>query len=277
MSTLPGQEVVGAEAAAPQSADRLWDESHPAETSYLIASDAAGRSAFQIVDVDVELIWRVGLSDEAALASAYRAAEPQAFLRAFAGRLLARYFSTRTLLGALGEKREGLSDELRQNLQAALDRAGTGIELVAVVVETIHPPAKAADSYHEVQAARIRSEAMISEASRRAISVMSSAGRSAVESLASAEAASVERVTLAQSDALRFATDERSYVAAGSPYLFERYLAALTRGFAGAPITLIDHRLAAAGGETIIDMRSFRTIAPPSVPDEDIGEKEPKQ
>jgi regulator of protease activity HflC (stomatin/prohibitin superfamily) len=273
---MAGAEAVGVEDAAPSGADRLWDQSHPTETSYLIASDASGRSAFQVVDVDVELIWRVGLSDEAALASAYRARDPQAFLRAFAGRLLARYFSTRTLLGALGEKREGVAEELRRDLQTALDRADTGIELVAVIVEAIHPPAKAADSYHEVQAARIRSEAMISEARRRAITSLSEAGRSATEKLASANAAAVERVTLAQSDALRFATDERSFVAAGSPYLFERYLAAITRDFASAPITLLDHRIAGSGGETIIDMRSFRTLAPP-VPDEDIGDKEPNK
>ena len=144
---MAGAEAVGVEDAAPSGADRLWDQSHPTETSYLIASDASGRSAFQVVNVDVELIWRVGLSDEAALASAYRARDPQAFLRAFAGRLLARYFSTRTLLGALGEKREGVAEELRHDLQTALDRADTGIELVAVIVEAVHPPAKAADSY----------------------------------------------------------------------------------------------------------------------------------
>jgi regulator of protease activity HflC (stomatin/prohibitin superfamily) len=276
MSTLPGQEVVGVEAAAPPSADRLWDESHPTETSYLIASDVAGRSAFQIVDVDVELIWRIGLDDEAALGSAYRAAEPQAFLRASAGRLLARYFSTRTLIGALGEKREGLSDELRQDLQGALDKASTGIELVAVVVEAIHPPAGAADSYHEVQAARIRSEVMIAEARRKAILVMGEARRGTAKTFASAEAAAAERVSVAQSDALRFATDERSYAAPGSTYLFERYLATLTRAFAGVPITLLDHRISEAGGATIIDMRSLRALASPPA-DEDIGEKEPNK
>jgi len=268
---------VGAEDAAPPSADRLWDQSHPTETSYLIASDAAARSAFQVVDVDVALIWRVGLGDEAALASLYRAAEPNAFLRAFAGRLLARYFSTRTLLGALGERREGLAEELRSELQGALDRAGTGIEHVAVAVEAIHPPAKAADSYHEVQAARIRAEAMISEARRRAVTAVGEARRVTTEKIAGAEAAASERVTLARSDALRFATDAHSFAAAGASFLFERYLGALARGFAEAPITLLDHRLAAQGNETIIDMRSFRAAAPPSVPDEDIGEKEPNK
>ncbi|MBV9588682.1 MAG: hypothetical protein JO310_03700 [Hyphomicrobiales bacterium] len=273
---MPPTETVGAEEAAPASADRLWDQSHPTETSYLIASDASGRSAFQVVSVDVKLIWRVGLTDGAALASAYRVRDPQDFLHAFAGRLLARYFSTRTLLGALGEKREGVADELRHELQTALDQADTGIELVAVVVEAIHPPAKAADSYHEVQAARIRSEAMISEAKGRAISTVSAAQRNATGTLASAKAAAFERVTLAQSDALRFATDERSFVKAGSPYLFERYLAAITRDFASAPITLLDHRITGAGGETVIDLRDFRALAPP-VPDEDVGDKEPNK
>ncbi|MBV9740916.1 MAG: protease modulator HflK [Hyphomicrobiales bacterium] len=273
---MPAPEVVGAEEAPPASADRLWDQSHPTETSYLIASDASGRSAFQVVNVDVALIWRVGLTDEAALASAYRIRDPQNFLRAFAGRLLARYFSTRTLLGALGEKREGVAEELRRELQTALGEANTGIELVAVVIEAIHPPAKAADSYHEVQAARIRSQAMISEARRRAIAALSEATRSATEKLASAKAGAFERVSLAQSDALRFATDEKAFLAAGSPYLFERYLSAITRDFASAPITLLDHRIAGTSGETVIDLRNFRTLVP-SGPDEDIGEKEPNK
>ena len=77
------------------------------------------------------------------------------------------------------------------------------------------------------------------------------------------------------SAALRFSTDETSYVKAGPAYLFERYLAAITRDFSGAPITLLDHRIAASGGQTIIDMRSFHALAPAQIPDEDIGEKEP--
>jgi hypothetical protein len=105
---------------------------------------------------------------------------------------------------------------------------------------------------------------------------VSEAQRSATQKLASAKAAAFERVTLAQSDALRFATDERAFVSAGSPYLFERYLSAVTRDFASAPITLLDHRITGAGGETVIDLRNFRALAPPG-PDEDIGDKEPNK
>jgi len=103
--------------------------------------------------------------------------------------------------------------------------------------------------------------------------VMSDATRSAIASLAGAEASAAERISLAQSDALRFATDESAYKAGKSPYLFERYLSTLARAFTDAPITLLDHRIAGAGGETVIDLRNLRAmIAPP--PDEDVGAKE---
>jgi regulator of protease activity HflC (stomatin/prohibitin superfamily) len=269
--------LVDPEDEAPESADRLWDASHPTERSYLIASESGGRTSFQIVDVDVQLMWRVGLSDEAAFASAYQIGRPEDFLRAYAGRLLARYFSTRTLLGALGERREGMGDDLKRALQSALDNSQTGIELVAVVVEAIHPPAKAADSYHEVQAAHIRSEAMISEARRRAVETMGQARTSALQRLAVAQASAVERAMAARSDALRFATDEQAYLRAGSPYLFERYLAALTRGLKDAPITLLDHRIVGSGSETIIDLRNFHAGVAAPVQDDETGYKEPSK
>jgi regulator of protease activity HflC (stomatin/prohibitin superfamily) len=269
--------LVDPEDDAPESADRLWDGSHPTERSYLIASDSGGRTSFQIVDVDVQLIWRVGLSDEAALANAYQIGRPEDFLRSYAGRLLARYFSTRTLLGTLGERREGMGDELKRQLQSALDKSQTGIELVAVVVEAIHPPAKAADSYHEVQAAHIRSESMISEARRRAVETMGEARTSTLQRLAVAQAGAAERVMAARSDALRFATDERAFLRAGSPYLFERYLAALTRGLKDAPITLLDHRIVASGSETIIDLRKFHAGVAAPAQDDETGYKEPSK
>jgi regulator of protease activity HflC (stomatin/prohibitin superfamily) len=269
--------ALDAEDEAPESADRLWDANHPTERSYLIASETGGRTSFQIVDVDVQLIWRVGLSDSAALASAYQTEDPEAFLRAYAGRLLARYFSSRTLLRSLGERREGMAEDLKGALQLALDDSRTGIELVAVVVEAIHPPAKAADSYHEVQAAHIRSEAMIAEARRRAVETTGEARTTVLQRLAAAQAAAVERSRAARSDALRFATDEQAYINAGSPYLFERYLAALTRGLKDAPVTLLDHRIAGSGAETVIDLRNFRAGIAAPTQDDETGYKEPSK
>jgi hypothetical protein len=66
------QLTAGAEELPPASADRLWDTSHPSEQSYLIASETRGEQSFQIVDADLRVVYRVGLTDAAALDAAYR-------------------------------------------------------------------------------------------------------------------------------------------------------------------------------------------------------------
>ena len=152
-----------AEDPPPQAADRLWDRAHPGETTYLIASPAASGQGFQRVDVDLRLITRIGLSDAAALQATYGVADPDALVRATAGRLLANYFASRTLAGVLGEDRATFTDAIRVALQQDLDRLATGEEIVAVVVEAIHPPPSAADAWHNVESAEIRARVAVAD------------------------------------------------------------------------------------------------------------------
>ena len=149
------QQLVGAEAPAPPSTDRLWNASHPAEQTYLIASEASGQQSFQVADADLRVVYRVGLSDAAALDFAYRVADPEVFIRAAAGQILVKHFSRYTLLDVLGQNRETFANEFRTALQNQLDRMSSGIEVIAVVIEAIHPPPGAAAAYHNVQAAEI--------------------------------------------------------------------------------------------------------------------------
>ncbi|WP_254815443.1 SPFH domain-containing protein, partial [Pseudomonas aeruginosa] len=63
-----------AEGPAPDSANRLWDASHVSEKSQVIASLADRRQSFQIVNMDVRIVYRIALDDAAALAATYRSA-----------------------------------------------------------------------------------------------------------------------------------------------------------------------------------------------------------
>jgi len=51
------------EGIPPSSVDRLWDESHPSEASYLVASIANGRQNFEVINIDLRVMYRIGLSD----------------------------------------------------------------------------------------------------------------------------------------------------------------------------------------------------------------------
>jgi regulator of protease activity HflC (stomatin/prohibitin superfamily) len=250
------QHLVPAEAPAPVSADRLWNASHPSEQNYLIASEASGQQSFQIADADLRIVYRIGLSDAAAIDFAYRVANPETFIRAVAGQLLVQYFARYTLLDVLGQSREAFANEFRTALQEQLDRMSSGIEAIAVVVEAIHPPPGAAAAYHNVQAAEIAATSQISKEKAKAIQTLKLAERDATADRNDATASAAELVDGANSESVLFDADRKSQQRDGDAFLFERWLARLVDALAGSEIIVIDHRLNGRNAPTI-DLRSF--------------------
>jgi regulator of protease activity HflC (stomatin/prohibitin superfamily) len=250
------QPAVAAEGVPPPTADRLWDNSHPSEQSYLIASEARGEQSFQIVDADLRVVYRVGLSDEAALNAAYQVDGPENLIRASVGQLLVRYFSRYTLFDMLGRNREIFANELRDSLQDQMNRLSSGIEAIAVVVEAIHPPPGAASAYHNVQAAEIRAGAAISSKRADAIRTMKFAEQYAVETRNGASASAGELVGQAQNESILFKSDRSARQRDGEAFLLERRFERLVNGLGKSEFIVVDHRLSTRNPPTI-DLRSF--------------------
>jgi regulator of protease activity HflC (stomatin/prohibitin superfamily) len=250
------QQAVGAEALPPVSADRLWDASHPSEQSYLIASETRGEQSFQVVDADLRIVYRIGLSDAAALDSAYRVEGPENLIRAAAGQLLVRYFSRYTLADVLGQSREAFTNEFRGALQNELDRLSSGIEAIAVVVEAIHPPPGAASAYQYVQASEILSKSTISIRRAEAIRALKSAAQYALEDRSRAEAGASELVNQARGESVLFEADRKANQRDSGSFLLERRFERLVGGLSRSEFIVIDHRAAAKNGP-FIDLRSF--------------------
>jgi regulator of protease activity HflC (stomatin/prohibitin superfamily) len=250
------QQLAGAEANPPTSADRLWDASHPSEQSYLIASEANGQQTFQIADADLRVVYRVGLTDADAMNSAYRVADPETLIMASTGQLLVRYFARYTLPDVLGQSRDAFTKDFRTALQDQLDRLSSGIEAISVVVEAIHPPAGAASAYHNVQAAEILANSQIAVQRASAIHSIKSAQQSAMEDRNKATAAAAELVTQARSEGTLFDADREARRRDGEAFLFERRSERLVSGLAKAETIVIDHRLKGQNGP-VIDLRSY--------------------
>ncbi len=247
---------VGAEDVPPPSADRLWNGSHPSEATYLVASEANGQQNFQIIDIDLRLIYRIGLSPDAARAAVYNVADPERDIRALAGQLLARYFASHTLLGVLGENRETFGAELQAALQSELDRLSTGVEVVAVIVEAIHPPAGAASAYHQVQAAEINAHTAIATEQASAVQVRSEAETKATAFRNEATAAAAEAIKHADAASQLFDAERTAYARSGQAFLLERRFERLSRKLGETKTIIIDHRLIGPDAPTI-DLRTF--------------------
>jgi regulator of protease activity HflC (stomatin/prohibitin superfamily) len=268
------EDRAGAEDPAPPAADRLWDQSHASEVSYVIASETAGagaggpaRQSFQVVSADMRVLFREGLSDENALRVAYRTEDPELLVRSEAGRLVSRFFAERTLATVLGAEREAVANGLRAALQAQLDRLGSGLEVLAVVVEAIHPPLGAADAYHNVQAAEIQAHTMVAVETGKSVAAGNMARQEAEQTVDQARGAAAETVADAAVATRQFTADQAAAATGGEAFLLERYLGNLAAALPKSRLVIVDHRVGKPDAP-VIDLRPFGAPTPTN-PDED--------
>ncbi len=234
------------EGSQPASADRLWEASRPTEASYLVASNQNGRENFEVINVDLRIAYRIGLTDDAALSAAYSLESPDNLIRAAAGRMLARYFARYTLSAILGQDREAFIRNFQKELQARLNTLSTSIDVLGVVIETIHPPAGAAEAYQQVQAASIEAITKVANAKGDAVRDMRQAEADATEAPDRPTAMAAETVADAKVGTALFAGDAQAYRAGGQAFLFEKRLGILESAItAETPVTILDARIPA--------------------------------
>jgi regulator of protease activity HflC (stomatin/prohibitin superfamily) len=269
VGAAPRGRLAGAEDRAPPGADRLWEQPHPSELTFLVASIGDTRQSFQVVSADLRLLYRIGLTDADALQAAYRVDDPEVLLRATAGRVLTRFFAGQTPDEVLGEDREAMAERLRAEVQQELTRCGCGIELTALVIEAIHPPAGAAEAYHGVQAAQIMAATSIAAERGRAITELSKAKQYAAGLVTQAQSAAAETTGTAQADLTRFNADHAAAEVGGEAFIVNRYLADLSHALSREQVVIVDHRIPAAD-VPVVDLRPPGPATPPEpLPDRD--------
>ncbi|MCU0070811.1 protease modulator HflK [Pseudomonas koreensis] len=253
-----------AEGPAPFTANRLWDASHVNDKSQVIASSRGDQQSFQIVNMDVRFVYRIGLTDQAALAATYNSADVPTLIRSTASRILVHDFGSRTLDGLLGEDRTGLAEEIGRAVQSDLQKLDSGVEILATVVEAIHPPAGAANAYHSVQAAQIGAQALISRERGAAAEASNQAQLQASLARDQASANAHEINATARAADLKFSAEQKAYASAGQAFVLEQYLSQLSQGLSKAKLLVLDHRLGGSSNAPTIDLRTFTLPADPA-------------
>ncbi len=253
-----------AEGPAPATANRLWDASHVNDKSQVIASSRADKQSFQIVNMDVRFVYRIGLTDQAALAATYSSADVPTLIRSTASRILVHDFASRTLDGLLGEDRVGLAEEIGRAVQADLEKLDSGVEILATVVEAIHPPAGAANAYHGVQAAQIAAQALISRERGAAAEATHQAQLQASIARDQATASAREINAAAQAADLKFSAEQKAYAHAGQAFVLEQYFSQLSQGLSNSRLLVLDHRLGGSSNAPTIDLRTFTLPVDPA-------------
>ncbi|MBF7993723.1 SPFH domain-containing protein [Rahnella laticis] len=257
VSATPVAVADTAEGPAPESANRLWDSGHSSDKSQIIASAANDRQSFQIMNMDVRFVYRIAMNDDAAMASLYHTENMPVLIRSIANQVLVHDFSSRTLDSLLGSDQTRLAGDIGQKVQAQLDHLNSGVELLATVIESIHPPAGSADAYHGVQAAQILAQSAIAGEKGQAAQQLNAAQQFAGLARDAATAQSHENLDQAQVMALSFNAENQAYQTGGQSFLTERYFSRLTLAMQQHPkVLIVDHRMG-DGTPPVLDLRNF--------------------
>lgn len=251
--------LTSAEGEAPQSADRLWDAVHSFDKAQIIASQSGSQQSLQIINSDVRFMWRIGLTDNAALAATYNSANLPELIRSAANQVLVHQFSSQTLEQLLAEQRIALASQINRAVQQKLDSLQTGVELLSTVVEAIHPPAGAADAFHGVQAAQISAQALISRERGHAAELAASAQTTATTRHNQAQMNASDVTSKAQATAVRFAAQKQAVAQSGQVFVDELWYSQLHQTLGHSPLLIIDQRIG-AGSPPTIDLREFPSL-----------------
>jgi len=244
------------EGPAPQESWRLWDNTHLTDQAQVIASALGDKQSFQIVNMDIRLIWRVGLRDKDAMNSLYQTDDLPTTIQRIARQVLTQYFAHQQLDALLNEQRASMSAAMNTAIQQRLDQLHSGVELLYTRVESIHPPAGAANAYHGVQAAQIAASTQIAKERGYAASQGQEAQRKATTAINAAEASAGESVAQANVALTRYSAEHNAWEMNPEAYLNERRYQTYSKALSRTPLFILDSQVA-EGHEPVLDLRQF--------------------
>ena len=216
--------------AAKEDSDNLWTGSHGTNEHKLLLGNGN-----ELVSVNLRLEFKINDLTKYLRASS----SPAAILEAKAYELITSKIIVADLEDLLAVDRAKFTEEYTEELREMLSGQDIGLELVSVVLESIHPPLEIAAIYQEVVGAEILAEAMIKQATSNANVTVTNAEAEKNASINAANAEYHNKVASATADVSEFNASVEA--AAGNPdaYHYYKYLKAVSEAYGKARLVIV--------------------------------------
>lgn len=184
----------GFRTAGSDSGRTVYDEADHPDESLMLSGD--------LNMVDVEWVVQYRIADP--MKFLYGMREPTRSLRDISESVMRRAVGNRLGSEVLTTGRVEIANLARDEIQEAMDRYGTGIQVVTVELQDVVPPKAVQPAFNEVNEARQERERMINEATKQANQLIPRAQGEASRTIAEAEGYATERVNGALGETARF-------------------------------------------------------------------------
>lgn len=232
----------------------LWESRHAAGTYEKLPEEALRLTGDEnIVDMNVVVFYRVSEP----YAYLLNVAEAEDVVRFTTESVVSAVAGSLTIEDVLTVEREDLEGVLMSSVQPLIDVAGTGVEILGIKLQDMHPPLEVVPSFRDVSSAREDRDRIINVAYAYANEVVPKARGDAERLLREAEAYRTERTARARGDADRIiamgteyrrakrVTEDRLYIETMEELLqgIEKYIVSSGLELSGYDIHVFDRSL----------------------------------
>ena len=215
---------------AEESTDNIWTQGHDGEEFKLLLGGGD-----ELVSINLRLEYKISnLKQYLATATA-----PESIMQALAYELVTDKTIATDLSSLLSADRYEFAANFRKELSDMLKDKKIGLEVVSVVLESIHPPVDVATVYQELISAEITAEKYLLYAQGNAAVKIADAEKSYDTFVGNANANNETKVAAAKSTIAEFMASVEANKENPSAYTYQKYLAAVRKAYGNANIVIV--------------------------------------
>lgn len=213
------------------SGDNVWTQTHGSEEYELLLGGGE-----ELVSINLCIEYRINDLN----AYLENCANPEAILEASAYELVADKTIITNLDTLLSVDREEFAADFKTDLTNKISIRNTGLEIVSVVLESIHPPLGIADIYQRLVSAEIDATTRIMYAKAAAAVRVLEAETQYNSSVSYATAEQLSKIAEAHAEVAEFMASVSADKEYPTTYRYYKYMNAIKNAYGNANIVLID-------------------------------------
>ena len=213
-----------------EKGDNLWTETHGGEENKLLLGGGN-----ELVSINLRIEFKIeNLTDYLKCSNS-----PESLLESAAYEAVTARTISSNLESLLALDRFAFSESFEKELSERIARYDTGLRVVDVVLESIHPPVEVAEIYQQIISAGIEAQKRILDAQGDAAQVLEDAEIQRDSRVNEAKALSYGNIAAAKSSVAEFMAGVDAYAHYGDNYRYYKYLDALEKAYSGSTLVLV--------------------------------------
>jgi regulator of protease activity HflC (stomatin/prohibitin superfamily) len=215
---------------ATDNSDNIWTEGHQGEEYKLLLGGGD-----EVVSINLRLEYKI--SDLKQYLTT--ATSPESMMQALAYELVTDQTIATDLSSLMSADRDAFSENFQKELAKMMEEKNLGLEVVAVILESIHPPVEIAWVYQELISAGINAEKYLVNAQDVAAVTIAQAETTHDTTVGGAQVSYEEKVAAAKASVTEFMASVEAYNASSDAYKYQKYLAAVRKAYGNANLVIL--------------------------------------